>query len=137
MINLLLKMEFELKIELNASPDVVYNAYLNSNEHTAMTGGEAKITPIVGAEFSAWDEYILGKNMELIPNQYIKQSWRTSDFPFLQHYSIVEINLQSLPNNRTLFKLKHSELEEKDIHYKQGWIEFYFEPMELYFNHRN
>ena len=45
-----------------------------------MTGGKAKASKKVGAAFSAWDGYIVGKNIELVPGKRIVQSWRTSEF---------------------------------------------------------
>ena len=45
-----------------------------------MTGAKAKASKKVGAAFSAWDGYIVGKNVELVPGKRIVQSWRTSEF---------------------------------------------------------
>jgi uncharacterized protein YndB with AHSA1/START domain len=46
-----------------------------------MTAGEANISDAVGAEFSAWDEYITGRNLELVPGERIVQAWRTDKSP--------------------------------------------------------
>ncbi len=72
--------DFELSCTLPASPQAVYEAWLNSAAHSAMTGGKAKASKRVGAAFSAWDGYIVGKNIELVPGARIVQSWRASDF---------------------------------------------------------
>ncbi len=72
--------DFELSCTLPASPEAVYEAWLSSAAHGAMTGAKTKASKRVGAAFSAWDGYIVGKNIELVPGKRIVQSWRTSEF---------------------------------------------------------
>ena len=57
--------DFEVSDEIPASPDEIYAAWMSSEGHAAMTGGEAHIGPKVGDEFDAWDGYIHGKTLEL------------------------------------------------------------------------
>ena len=59
--------DFKLSCTLPASPEAVYDAWLDSAKHSAMTGAEAKIVNRVGGAYSAWDGYITGKTVELIP----------------------------------------------------------------------
>ena len=72
--------DFKLSCTLPASPEAVYDAWLDSAKHSAMTGGGAKISNRVGGDYSAWDGYITGKTVELIPARRIVQSWRTTRF---------------------------------------------------------
>src|SRR5208337_1777476 len=60
---------------LPAEPKAVYDAWMSSKGHAAMTGSPAKITARVGGAFSAWDGYISGKNLELEQGARILQSW--------------------------------------------------------------
>lgn len=125
-------MEFTVEAKFNSSAKAIYTAWLSSQEHARMTGGEATISDHIGDSFSTWDGYIEGKNIELIPNQKIVQSWRTSQFDTDQDDSIVTITLTE-ENEMTALVLVHSNLTDKDYHYKQGWIDHYFEPMKAYF----
>ncbi len=127
-------MEFELETTLPASASAVYEAWLDSDQHSDMTGGQALITEDEGDKFTAWDGYIWGTNLELKKDQYIKQTWRTSEFQEDQPNSILEVFFSSKGDNECLLRLKHSELTDADEHYKQGWIDNYFEPMNLYFS---
>jgi hypothetical protein len=127
-------LEFEISYEFNASAPAIYNAWLSSEQHSAMTGGEAIVNSNIGGTFTAWDEYISGENIELVPFIKIVQSWRTVEFNSDQKDSILEINLIELSPNKTKLVLKHSELLPKDVKYKQGWIDSYFVPMVLYFD---
>ena len=127
-------MEFEILYELNASTQAVYQAWLSSEQHSTMTGGEAIVNSNIGETFTAWDEYISGKNITLVPFSKIVQNWRTVEFKENQNDSILEINLTALNPNKTKLILKHSELLPEDMKYKQGWIDSYFVPMAFYFD---
>ena len=125
-------MEFTLKATFNASAKELYSAWLNSEAHTAMTGGEAITSDKVGEEFSAWDGYIQGKNLELVPHSRIKQSWRTSQFDSADEDSILEL-IFSEKEGTTEITLIHSRLAEDGGHYIKGWDNHYFQPMKAYF----
>jgi uncharacterized protein YndB with AHSA1/START domain len=63
-----------------ASPDRVYEAWLNSDEHSKFTSSVCEVDPEVGGAHSAYDGYISGKILELDPSNRIVQSWRTQQF---------------------------------------------------------
>lgn len=125
-------MEFTLKTKINASPKDVYEAWLSSEGHSAMTGGEATITNQVGDHFTAWDDYIEGENLALEPNKRIVQSWRTSEFLDNEPDSQIELILKD-DGNQTELTLIHTNLSENGEQYKKGWEDHYFEPMRDYF----
>jgi activator of HSP90 ATPase len=124
---------FSLSIELPASPETIYTAWLDSEQHSAMTGSEAEINDQLQEPFTAWDGYIFGKNLALTPFSKIVQSWRTTEFEDEDPDSLLEITLEPLGEN-TLFTLHHSNLPEHGDAYIQGWHEFYFDPMLTYFS---
>ena len=125
-------MEFTLKSSFNASAEAIYNAWLSSEGHSDMTGGEATISNEKGGEFSAWDGYFEGKNIVLEPCNTIVQSWRTSQFESDEPDSQIEILLDE-NNGKTELTLIHTNLPESGGHYKKGWEEHYFQPMKEYF----
>lgn len=125
-------MEFTLKTRFKASPQVVYQTWLNSVGHTNMTGSDAEITDKVGDSFSAWDRYIEGSNIELEPHKRILQSWRTSEFEDDEEDSIIEIILDDV-NGETELTLIHTKLSGSGEQYKDGWKNHYFVPMKEYF----
>ena len=127
-------MEFTIETTIPAPPGKVYLAWLDSDQHSLMTGGSALITEDEGDKYSTWDGYIWGTNMELKPGEYIKQTWRTSEFADDQPHSIVEIYFEEGDEGSTLLKINHSQLTEEDIKYKQGWEDHYFTPMREYFS---
>jgi len=128
-----MKEKFELKERFNVSASIIYYAWLNSNEHTKMTGGEAICSTEVGGEFTAWDEYIHGTNKSLILNKEIIQHWRTAEFSENDEDSELIIRLEDLDEGCEL-TLIHQNIPEGQSQYKQGWVDHYFIPMKSYFN---
>ncbi len=127
---------FTLTTTIPASPQEVYEAWLDSLAHSEMTGGEAVMSDEIGAEVSAWEGYISGRNLELVPGARIVQSWRTSEFGDEHEDSIVTITLEDMDGG-TLLTLEHSNVPEEQRSYEEGgWRENYFEPMMAYFAER-
>jgi hypothetical protein len=56
-------------ITFNAPPNDIYDYIINGRKLTKITGGKATNTEKVGGKFTAWDDYIFGKNIELVPGK--------------------------------------------------------------------
>lgn len=119
---------------LPASAQEIYDAWLDSLAHSAMTGGEATTSDEIGAEVSAWDGYISGRNLELVPGERIVQSWRTTEFTDEHGDSIVTVTLEDADDG-TVLTLVHSNVPDEQRSYEEsGWESKYFEPMKVYFD---
>jgi uncharacterized protein YndB with AHSA1/START domain len=124
---------FILTATIPASPQEIYEAWLDSLGHSEMTGGEARMSEEIGAEVSAWDDYISGRNLELIPGERIVQTWRTSEFTDEDEDSVISIVLAEVDDG-TLLTLEHSNVPDEQRSYEEsGWQSHYFEPMVAYF----
>ena len=125
--------EFVVSCELPADPASIYRAWLSSEEHSAMTGADAVVDPVVGGEFTAWDGYITGRTLELEADRHIAQSWRTSEFTAQQADSRIDVRLDATAAG-TLVTLTHSGVPADQLGYEQGgWEDSYFGPMREYF----
>jgi activator of HSP90 ATPase len=123
--------DFTLECDLPAPPSAVYEAWLDSGAHSAMTGGEARIEKRVGGAYTAWDGYISGKTLELTPGERIVQSWRTTRFTPADADSTITIHLFKAGTRLTL---SHKGVPDGHTSYeKGGWRDFYFKPMKAYF----
>ncbi len=125
-------IEFVVSAVIPASPEVVYAAWLNSESHSKMTGGQAEVSAIVGGVFQAWDGYIQGKNLELEAGRRILQAWRTVEFEASDPNSFVEISFQPSALGTEII-IRHTNLPPHGTQYEQGWIDSYFSPMQEYF----
>ena len=127
-----MKESFTLTAHFPVDAATIYNAWLNSHEHTAMTGGDAHCSSNIGEAFSAWDGYISGENTFLTPGQEIIQTWRTTAFDPEDEDSVLTIRLKDTASGCEL-TLVHTNIPEGQRQYEQGWIDHYFEPMKAYF----
>ena len=125
-------MKFTLKTIISATAQYIYTTWLSSKGHSAMTGTDATITAVVGKKFTAWDGYISGTNLELIPNSKIVQAWRTTSFKDSDEDSNIEIVLNEI-KGKTELTLTHSNIPNDGEDYKKGWEDYYFKPMKDYF----
>ena len=125
---------FKLVSVIPTSPEALYDAWLDSAAHSAMTGAEATASNQVGAEFSAWGGYIRGANVELVSGRRIVQSWRTSEFSDADPNFIVTVTLAPAKGGVRL-TLEHSNVPDGQKGYEEGgWEDNYFAPMKEYFS---
>ena len=127
-----MKESIQLKVSFPVEPSEIYRAWLDSEGHSLMTGGEAHCSSDIGASFSAWDGYISGKNLVLLENEEIQQSWRTTEFAESDEDSLLSIKLAATGTGTEL-TLIHTNIPEGQTQYRLGWVNHYFEPMAAYF----
>jgi activator of HSP90 ATPase len=117
-----------------ASPQAIYDAWLDGDRHSALTGGAAASADArPGGQFSAWDGYIYGTFTAFEPGQRIVMAWRTTEFPEDAADSRLEVLLEPAPGG-TKVTFHHSDIPEgQGDNYRQGWIDFYYTPMKEHF----
>jgi uncharacterized protein YndB with AHSA1/START domain len=125
--------EYELVHVLPVPPGTVYDAWMSSEGHTAMTGSPAIVDPKIGGAYSAWDGYITGTTLELDEYKRIVQTWRAADFLDDDVDSQIEVVLEPIDDG-TVLKLRHSKVPDHNHSYQEGgWQDSYFAPMSDYF----
>jgi uncharacterized protein YndB with AHSA1/START domain len=118
-------------VTFRAAPHAVYEALMDSKKHAAFSGGKASISRVVGGKIMAYDNYITGKNVELVPDKKIVQDWRAVDWPedFLSRVTFKFTAVQG----GTHLDFTHSHVPDgTEEEFKQGWIDNYWEPMKHY-----
>jgi uncharacterized protein YndB with AHSA1/START domain len=119
---------------LPGSPERIYRAWLDPEEHSAFTGGAATVEARVGGRHTAWDGYIEGRILELSPGRRIIESWRTSEFPEGAADSRLEVSFDPEGSTHTRLTLVHTDIPTgQGRQYEEGWVEHYLEPMRAYF----
>ncbi len=111
-----------------ATPHEVYEALIDSKKHSKFTGSKAKIDRKIGGKFTAYDGWIKGKNLELVPNKKIVQAWRGDDWPE-NHYSKAVFSLKKVKEGTRLVFTQTGVPDKcyKDI--SEGWHEHYWIKM--------
>ena len=119
------------EIVFKASPERIYEALMNDQEHGAFTGAPAEISREAGGEFSCHGGQISGRNIELQPNKRIVQAWRAGNWGE-GVYSVVKVELDG-GDGETRLTLDHTGVPDgTSEHLDGGWHKMYWEPLEKY-----
>jgi len=114
-----------------ASPQRIYEALVDSKQFTAFSGLPAEIDREEGGAFSMFKGQIVGRNIELVPNQRIVQAWRPTHWD-AGFYSIVKFELKPRDTGATL-TLDHWGFPEGDYDsLLSGWHEHYLDALKKY-----
>jgi activator of HSP90 ATPase len=119
------------EVDFKASPQRIYEALLDSRQFSAFSGEPAEISREAGGAFSMFGGKIVGRNLELLPNQRIVQAWRPASWgPGV--YSVVKFELEK-KGSQTKVVLDHTGFPEGDFgHLDAGWKMRYWEPLEKF-----
>jgi len=122
--------DFKKYFIIPAPPEDVYHAITVESTIELWTGDPAMMSPIVGTEFSMWDDSIVGKNLEFETGKKVVQQWY---FGEQEEPSIVTIKLHPDPGG-TSMEVRHTNIPDDDYDdiadgwtnsYAAGLIEFY------------
>lgn len=116
------------EVEIKVPPQRIYDALLDSRQFAACTGLPAEISREAGGAFSMFGGLIVGRNIELVPDQRIVQAWRPASWdPGV--YSVVRFELKGQAS-KTKVVLDHTGFPEGDFrHLDAGWYIRYWEPL--------
>lgn len=114
-------------ITFDATPKELFELYMDADKHTATTGADAEISAKEGTSFSAWGGYITGKNIHIIKNELIVQTWRTTEWEDTDPDSI--FILRFIPDgNKTIVHMIHADVPDNQAKsLEQGWKDHYWD----------
>ena len=126
----------QIAASLPASPDELFDMYLDPELHAAITGEPASIGAHPGAEFRAFDGALQGTILQVVPKRLIVQSWRAS------HWKASDVDstliLTFWPEGRgTRIELVHVNVADHDVAgVSEGWQVYYLAPWREYLKKR-
>src|SRR5258706_10218450 len=112
----------------NAAPKDLYDLYMNAKKHSVATGAPAKITAKEGAAFSTHNGYISGKNLRLVKNKLIVQTWRAMSWDKTDPDSVFSIFLEPKGKNAVLYAIHANIPDKHEAGVDKGWYQHYWEP---------
>jgi activator of HSP90 ATPase len=115
---------------LPSTAEEVFIALTNPFTIELWSGYPAIMSTSAGSEFSLFDGDIVGKNLELIENQLIRQQWY---FEGESAESVVTIQLKT-QKNETLVELTHTNVPD-EVYEEMiiGWKNIYFKSLKQFF----
>jgi len=123
----------EQSVLLPAPPALVFETLLNPRQHQAFTGAGATGGLLVGDAFTAYDGYISGKHLELVPGSLIVQSWvaEEENWP-AGHESQITFRL-SAEGTGTRLHFTHTGVPQAlENALTKGWEEWYWQPLKAF-----
>jgi uncharacterized protein YndB with AHSA1/START domain len=124
-------------VDLDATPEEVYDALLSARKHSEFTGSPSTANAKVGSTFMAWDGYISGKNIELVKGKKIVQEWTTTEWPAGYPPSTLEFTLVPGKGGGSQLRMVHSKVPaEQADDYSKGWYDAYWNPLREYFERK-
>jgi activator of HSP90 ATPase len=119
------------EVDFTTGAQRIYEVLLDSKQFAAFTGLPAEIDPKAGGAFSMFGGLIVGRNVELLPNQRIVQAWRPTHWdPGV--YSIVRFQLKP-HGSGTKVVLDHTGFPQGDYdHLEAGWKAHYWDGLAKY-----
>jgi activator of HSP90 ATPase len=119
-------------VVLPAKPKELFDTYLDSKKHTAVTGGKARISRKVGAKFTVWNGVLSGHNLLIVPGRMIVQAWRSVHFKRSDPDSILVLEFSKAPGGGRI-NLVHAIVPPQDHKgVKGGWPKYYWKPWKKY-----
>lgn len=117
---------------LPASPDRLFDIYLDPREHAAFTGSPVTIAPHAGALFSAFDGMLSGTILHVEPKRLIVQRWRSGNWPPGALDSVVVLSFWPEGAGGRI-ELTHVNVSDDDFAgVSHGWEKYYWTPWRAY-----
>ena len=119
-----------------ASPDRLFDMYLDPAAHEAFTGSPVTISSKAGAEFKAFDGTISGMILQIVPKRLIVQSWRASSWKREEIDSTLILTFWADEAGGRI-ELVHVNVADHDFAgVSQGWEKYYWSPWREYLQRR-
>ena len=128
------KKSIKQEIVINSTPHEIYEVFIDAKKHSKLTESKAKVSREIGGSFSIYEGALSGKNVELIQDKKIVQTWRGDGENWPKgYYSTITIILE--PNDKgTLIKFSHVDIPEASYEsVNEGWDTYYWEPLKEMF----
>jgi activator of HSP90 ATPase len=112
-------------LSFEASPDQLYEVFVNQAQICAFTQGPAQVGRDPGQAFILYDGAVQGEHTITEPGKRLVQKWRFKDWPEA-HYSNVSMVFEE-KNGRTYLTLTQSGVPVSDFERtKAGWESYYW-----------
>ncbi|MGH7851835.1 MAG: SRPBCC domain-containing protein [Candidatus Binatia bacterium] len=117
---------------LPATPDKLFDMYLDAETHAAFTGMTVTLEPHAGGVFRAFDGKLSGKILHIEPKTLIVQTWRSANWPLTAMDSVLTLSFWAAEDGARI-ELVHANIPEEDFAgVSQGWEKYYWTPWRAY-----
>lgn len=117
---------------LPATPDKLFDMYLDAAAHAAFTGFPVTIAARAGAPFRAFNGMLSGTIIHVAPKRLIVQTWRSANWPATAIDSVLTLSFWPEKDGARI-ELVHVNVPEEDFAgVSEGWEKYYWTPWRAY-----
>ena len=111
---------------LKAAPRELFNTFLDSKKHTALTGAPATLGKKAGATFTAFGGQLSGRNLLVVPGRLIVQSWRSKGWKAGDPESVLILEFSKTKGGGRidLVQVGMPQHDRRDV--ANGWKQYYW-----------
>jgi activator of HSP90 ATPase len=115
-------------MQFNASPESLFDAYLDSRKHAAIVGSKVSINKTVGRRFTAFNGMLSGKNLLIVRKKLVVQAWRSRRWKKTDPDSILILRFSKAGRGARI-DLVHVNVPKHDLRgVSRGWHRYYWKP---------
>ncbi len=120
-------------VTFECSTQMLYDILMDEKLHSIVTDGLVEMSNEIGGKFSVFDGYCSGYNIELEVGNKIVQAWNFKEDGWpSDHYSTCSFILKPIPDGCLLTFEQRNIPKHKVEALKEGWNEYYWEPIKNY-----
>ncbi len=122
----------QIAASLPASPDQLFDMYLDPEAHSRFTGMPVSVSSVPGSPFSAFNGVITGTILQVVPKRLIVQSWRSPYWGPADLDSTLVLTFFA-ENEGARIELTQANVVDADFAgVAQGWEKYYWAPWREY-----
>jgi uncharacterized protein YndB with AHSA1/START domain len=118
----------QIAASLPASPDRLFDTYLDPVEHAAFTGSPVTVSDRPGAAFSAFNDVITGTILQVVPKRLIVRSWRSPYWGTDDLDSTLILTFLPEQDGGRIELTQVNVVETDFAGVSHGWEKFYWTP---------
>jgi uncharacterized protein YndB with AHSA1/START domain len=121
------------RVRFSATPETLFEMYMDSRKHATSTGAPAKLSRKVGGDWQAHGGAVGGKNLLIVPGQKIVHAWRAG-FWKKDELSVLIMTSEKAPGGAVV-EIVHVGVPQHDQKgVRNGWPKCYWKPWKKYLN---
>jgi activator of HSP90 ATPase len=117
----------------NTTAEILYSIYLDPEHHSAIIGGKhVEISNVEGTDYNANDGGHTGRNLQLIQDKLIVQSYLSSDWGKDEIVSTIILYFEQKDDD-VLLHVTHANIPDDQANIIDAkWKDLYWTPMKAY-----
>ena len=124
--------DLQQSVELPASPEALFEMYVDAKQHSAFTGSEVTVSREPGSSFSAFAGALSGRMVATVPGRLVVQTWRSTNFGVDDPHSILVLAFSEAASGGRI-DLVHIGVADRDYEgVSEGWRKFYWDPWRMF-----